>query len=219
MRARLKFKLNASEDTLTGRLIDSQESQWWVKRQGDPSLSEEQKVVDGVIKRVEGSIAEKDAAKFSASKRKYAIKHIDSDSEGALSLEDGIWILRLHKDSVPPLQDACGAFVSLVSAYRTAKNENLVDILPPVHIVEDGKTVPMIDGYPLVADKDYYDYIRKHKKVERTIMYGGFFAFVILLIITFPRNWDGWRDFDDLQQNWGFSVLEKMVGSVIRARS
>lgn len=212
MRARIHFKLNGSDYSLAGKLI---EGEWWVKLQTDEQLPQnERDEVKRIISEIENFIAPSDVRKFKGSRKKYAVKHFDSDSEGVIS-DEGKWILRLHNANVSPLQDACSIFVSLVRVPHTEK-QKLVDIYLPIEIVEDKKTLQLIDGYPLIDKEDRKSYIKKYRHVEKWVMISGVVILIFLFTITYP--WD-WRTncpagTKNSVEAWGFSILEKMVGSV-----
>lgn len=196
MRARFKFRLDCTDESLVGLF---KESHWYV-------VDSDQQTQ--IIEEVRGSLDKSDTGHFDAA-AKIVIKEALSESKGVISAEE-VHVARLLNDSVYGLQQACERLALLLSDYGHTRRKTL-DFSGPVQIVEIGRKLTIIEGTPIATSRERWKYSRKQKATEFWISIAMFSLFVLLLIATYPYDW---RNAKDTVQVWRFSVMEKFIGSV-----
>lgn len=200
MRARVKFTTDSSKETLKGILI---EHRWW------PHFDQFSDEAKHVIAAVRDSVEEGDIALFDGAE-KVVLSHTATESDGTLSLEHNVWVLRILNPNIHLLQLACETFVAQLIEHAV-RNHRKIAFVGPIQIVERKRKETIIEGRTLATPSDRLAYARSHRGIEYRIAQGGTVVLVVLLALTFP--WP-WRDLANVEQSWLFSVFEKFIGSV-----
>jgi hypothetical protein len=200
MRARIKFTTTILKESLIGVL---KENRW------GPHFDQTSPKGIEIIKDVRGSLEETDEALFDESER-ILISHTGSESVGTLSLEQNVWVIRLLNKNIHALRLACETLVNNIVEYA-GRNHQTIFFDGPVQIVERRSKQNVIEGQILATKAGQLEYARNHRGVEFTIGWAGALVLGALLFATYP--WP-FRDFNSHTQTWGFSVLEKLIGSV-----
>ena len=203
MRALIKFKSShdAMKDTLVVILKDYN---WW------PSFDQDTTNAQSIISEVQSSVDDKDAELFKEVE-KVVLFHTPTGSSGTLSLEHNVWVVRILNSNIQLLQVACEIFIAQVMEY-TMRNHKPIDFMGDIKIVERKQKESIIAGRTLASPQARRTYARLHRGMEYKIFIIGVIVFVILLFITFPYQF---RDFNNLQQTWLFSIFEKLIGSIV----
>lgn len=200
MRARIKFTIDLVQDSLVGVLKDHH---WW------PQFDQLSENAQQLIKVVRDSVDENDIRYFDES-HKIVVTHTPTEAIGTFSYEHGVWVVRLFNENMHLLQRACETLVLQMVEYVN-RNSKKISFLGPIQIVERKRKETIIEGVTLATPEERIDYVRSHKSVEFLISRVGLISLVLLLFMTFP--W-AFRNFNDLPQNWIFSIFEKFIGSI-----
>lgn len=200
MRARVKLTTDCVQETLVGIL---KENHWW------PQFEQRSKEAEQLIQKVRDSVDPTDVDSYDKV-QKLVIAHTPTEASGTLSLEHGVWVVRLLSEDMHLLQLACETLVLQLVEYVN-RNKKKISFVGPIQIVEQKRKETIIEGQTLATAEDRRRFARSQKSVELSIVKLGVIVLVVLLIITYP-----WpiRDFSSHPQTWLFSVFEKFIGSV-----
>jgi hypothetical protein len=176
---------------------------WW------PQFEQSSQSAEQLIQKVRDSVDPADADSFDRAV-KLVVAHTPTEASGTLSLEHGVWVVRLLSENMHLLQLACEKLVLQLVEYVN-RNKKTISFVGPIQIVEQKRKETIIEGQTLATAEDRLSFARSHKSVELWIVKLGVIVLVVLLLITYP-----WpiRDFTSHPQTWLFSVFEKFIGSV-----
>lgn len=200
MRARLCFTTDLVQESL---VVVLKEHVWW------PHFEQSSGEALALIRDVKGTVEDSDIPMFEAS-NKIVVSHTPTGARGTLSLEHGVWVLRLLNSDIHLLQLACQTIVTQVVEHAS-RNQKKIAFSDPVQIVENKRKETIIQGQTLATQESRLAYARSQKSVEYSIAICGAIVLLALLLLTFPWTW---RDFQSLPETWLFSVFEKFIGSV-----
>lgn len=199
MRARIKFTTGSVRESLIGVLKEH----LWL-----PPFSEDSQVAKNIVNDVRTSIEEKDIPLFDSSE-KIVIAHAGTDSNGVLSLEHEVWVLRVLNPSIHLLQSACQIFVMQVVDHAM-RNHKAISFQGPIQIVERNRKETIIEGRTLATREDRISYARSYRGLEFRIALFGSIFLLGLLLFTYPWKW--WQSTTTLE--WIQAICEKFVGSI-----
>jgi hypothetical protein len=200
MRARIKFTTDSVKDTLVGVLKDHT---WW------PHFDQGSDDALQIITEIRDSLEEGDVGLFDGTD-KIILSHTPTESRGTLSREHDVWVIRLLNPNIHSLQLACATLVTQVVEHAS-RNHKKISFVGPIQIVERKRKETIIQGRTLATPQDRRAYARSHRGVEFSITLVGVVVLVALLFLTYPWSW---RNLNNPQQTWIFSVFEKFIGSV-----
>lgn len=200
MRARVKLTTDCLQDTLVGVL---KEHHWW------PQFEQSSESASQLIQKVRDSVDPADVESFDQAS-KFVVAHTPTEASGTLSLEHGVWVIRLLSENMHLLQVACETLVLQLVEYVN-RNKKTISFVGPIQIVEQRRKETIIEGQTLATAEDRLSFARSHKSVELSIVKLGSGVLLALLLVTYPWSF---RDFTSHPQTWLFSIFEKFIGSV-----